>query len=167
MSAQAAADAILAAARELKQLLGSRANDTVAVREHHSHGESYHTPAAPDIVCFPQTTAEVAAIVKIAARHRLAIVPFGAGTSLEGHVNAIRGGVTIDLREMNKVSRVSVEDLDVTVEAGKLIGADHLATWASNAVVVVSSGQSSAERIHSVGEMIRLAGMRLELEGER
>ena len=118
MSAQAAADAILAAARELKQLLGSRANDTVAVREHHSHGESYHTPAAPDIVCFPQTTAEVAAIVKIAARHRLAIVPFGAGTSLEGHVNAIRGGVTIDLREMNKVSRVSVEDLDVTVEAG-------------------------------------------------
>jgi D-lactate dehydrogenase (cytochrome) len=118
MSAPAAVDAILTAARELKQLLGSRANDTVAVREHHSHGESYHTPAAPDIVCFPQTTSEVAAIVKIAATHRLAIVPFGAGTSLEGHVNAIRGGVTIDLREMNKVSRVSVEDLDVTVEAG-------------------------------------------------
>jgi D-lactate dehydrogenase (cytochrome) len=118
MSAPAAADAILTAARELKQLLGARANDTVAVREHHSHGESYHTPAAPDIVCFPQTTAEVAAIVKIAATYRLAIVPFGAGTSLEGHVNAIRGGVTIDLREMNKVSRVSVEDLDVTVEAG-------------------------------------------------
>jgi D-lactate dehydrogenase (cytochrome) len=118
MSAPAAVDAILTAARELKQLLGSRANDAVAVREHHSHGESYHTPAAPDIVCFPQTTSEVAAIVKIAATHRLAIVPFGAGTSLEGHVNAIRGGVTIDLREMNKVSRVSVEDLDVTVEAG-------------------------------------------------
>ena len=97
MSAQAAADAILAAARELKQLLGSRANDTVAVREHHSHGESYHTPAAPDIVCFPHTTDEVAAIVKIAAAHRLPIVPFGAGTSLEGHVNAIHGGVTIDL----------------------------------------------------------------------
>jgi D-lactate dehydrogenase (cytochrome) len=116
MPAPAAADAILTAARELKQLLGSRANDTVAVREHHSHGESYHTPAAPDIVCFPQTTAEVAAIVRIAATHRLAIVPFGAGTSLEGHVNAIRGGVTIDLREMNKVSRV--EDLDVTVDAG-------------------------------------------------
>jgi D-lactate dehydrogenase (cytochrome) len=118
MSAPAAAAAILSAARELKQLLGSRANDTVTVREHHSHGESYHTPAAPDIVCFPHTTDEVAAIVKIAAAHRLAIVPFGAGTSLEGHVNAIRGGVTIDLREMNKVSRVSVEDLDATVEAG-------------------------------------------------
>ena len=118
MLAPAAAAAILTAARELKQLLGSRANDTVAVREHHSHGEWYHTPAAPDIVCFPHTTAEVAAIVTIAATHRLAIVPFGAGTSLEGHVNAIRGGVTIDLREMNTVSRVSVEDLDVTVDAG-------------------------------------------------
>jgi D-lactate dehydrogenase (cytochrome) len=109
---------ILSAAPELRQLLGSRANDAAAVREHHSHGESYHTPAAPDIVCFPHTTEEVAAIVRIAAAHRLAIVPFGAGTSLEGHVNAIQGGVTIDLREMNKVVRLSVEDLDVTVEAG-------------------------------------------------
>jgi D-lactate dehydrogenase (cytochrome) len=118
MSAPAADATIVSAARELKQLLGSRANDTVTVREHHSHGESYHTPAAPDIVCFPHTTDEVAAIVRVAAAHQLAIVPFGAGTSLEGHVNAIRGGVTIDLREMNKVSRVSVEDLDATVEAG-------------------------------------------------
>src|SRR5258706_7105870 len=118
MSAPAAAAAILSAARELKQVLGSRANHTVAVREHHSHGESYHTPAPPDIVCCPHTTDDVAAIVTITAAHRLAIVPFGAGTSLEGHVNAIHGGVTIDLREMNKVSRVSVEDLDATVEAG-------------------------------------------------
>src|SRR5438045_1051216 len=118
MSASAAADTIRAASHELKQLLGARANDTAAVREHHSHGESYHTPAPPDIVCFPHTTDEVAAIVKIAAAHRLAIVPFGAGTSLEGHVNAIHGGVTIDLREMNRVVRVSADDLDVTVEAG-------------------------------------------------
>jgi D-lactate dehydrogenase (cytochrome) len=118
MSATATADAIRAASHELKQLLGARANDTAAVREHHSHGESYHTPAPPDIVCFPHTTDEAAAIMKIAAAHRLPIVPFGAGSSLEGHVNAIRGGITIDLREMNKVVRVSVEDLDVTVEAG-------------------------------------------------
>jgi D-lactate dehydrogenase (cytochrome) len=103
---------------DLKHLLGTRANDTAAVREHHSHGESYHTPAAPDVVCFPHTTDEVAAIVKIAATHRLPIVPFGAGSSLEGHVNAIHGGITIDLREMNKVVRVSVDDLDATVEAG-------------------------------------------------
>jgi D-lactate dehydrogenase (cytochrome) len=118
MSATAAADTIRAASQELKQLLGARANDTAAVREHHSHGESYHTPAPPDIVCFPHTTDEAAAIVKIAAAHRLPIVPFGAGSSLEGHVNAIRGGITIDLREMNRVVRVSVEDLDATVEAG-------------------------------------------------
>ena len=102
----------------LKQLLGARANDTAAVREHHSHGESYHTPAAPDIVCFPRTTDDVSTIVTIAAAHHLPIIPFGAGTSLEGHVNAIHGGVTIDLREMNTIVRMSVDDLDVTVEAG-------------------------------------------------
>ena len=119
MSAQAAGDTIVSAARELRGLLGSRANDAASVREHHSHGESYHTPAAPDIVCFPHT-------YRRGRRHRadqrarisLPIVPFGAGTSLEGHVNAIRGGISIDLREMNRVVRVSVEDLDATVEAG-------------------------------------------------
>ena len=118
MSTSPSAPATDAAIAELKRVLGTRANDSAAVREHHSHGESYHAPASPDIVCFPHTTEEVAAIVKVAAAHRLAIVPFGAGTSLEGHVNAIHGGVTIDLREMNKVVRVSVEDLDTTVEAG-------------------------------------------------
>ena len=118
MSAPAAADAVLSAARELRQLLGARANDAAVVRDHHSHGESYHTPAAPDVVCFPHTTDEVAAIVRIARTHRLPVVPFGAGTSLEGHVNAFSGGITIDLREMNKVVRVSVDALDATVEAG-------------------------------------------------
>jgi D-lactate dehydrogenase (cytochrome) len=113
-----AARAIDAASDELKRLLGARANDTPAVREHHSRGESYHTPAAPDIVCFPESNDEVAAIVRISARHGVPIVPFGAGTSLEGHVHAIRGGITIDLRPMNKVLRTSVEDLDATVEAG-------------------------------------------------
>ena len=102
----------------LKERLGARANDTAAVREHHSRGESYHTPAPPDVVCLPHTTDEVADIVRICGRYALAIVPFGAGTSLEGHVNAIHGGVSIDLREMNRVVRVSVDDLDATVEAG-------------------------------------------------
>src|SRR5579863_9124012 len=110
--------AIGAAIDELRQLLGARASDAAAVREQHSHGESYHTPAAPDIVCFPRTTDEVAAIVRIAAVQRLPVVPFGAGTSLEGHVHAIHGGITIDLREMNRIVRVSVDDLDATVEAG-------------------------------------------------
>jgi D-lactate dehydrogenase (cytochrome) len=111
-------DAIHAAQLELTALLGRRANDTTVVRDHHGRGESYHTPAAPDIVCFPHTTEEVAAIVVIAAKLKLPIVPFGAGTSLEGHVHAIHGGITIDMREMNQVVRVSVDDLDATVEAG-------------------------------------------------
>ncbi len=103
---------------ELRELLGARANDTPAVRDHHSHGESYHVPSPPDVVCFPRTTDEVAEILRISARFQLPVVPFGAGTSLEGHVHAIQGGISIDLREMNKIVRVSVEDLDTTVEAG-------------------------------------------------
>jgi D-lactate dehydrogenase (cytochrome) len=103
---------------ELKQLLGARASDADAVRDHHSRGESYHAPALPDIVCFPTTTDEVAGIARISARHQVPLVPFGAGTSLEGHVNAIHGGISVDLREMRRVVRVSAEDLDATVEAG-------------------------------------------------
>jgi D-lactate dehydrogenase (cytochrome) len=102
----------------LKDLLGRRASDAQSVREHHSHGESYHPAAAPDVVCLPHTTAEVQAIVAISAACQLPIVPFGAGTSLEGHVHAVRGGISIDLREMNTILRVGAEDLDATVEAG-------------------------------------------------
>src|SRR5271155_1897967 len=110
--------ALEAALAELQPLLGSRVTTSDVQREHHSHGESYHLPAAPDIVCFPQNTAEGSEILKISARHQIPVIPFGAGTSVEGHVNALRGGIAIDLREMNKVLRVSVEDCDATVEAG-------------------------------------------------
>ncbi len=103
---------------ELQSLLGSRATTAFAQREHHSHGESYHEAALPDIVCFPRTTEEVSEIMRISARHDIPVVPFGAGTSVEGQVHAIRGGITLDLREMNKIIRVSVEDCDATVEAG-------------------------------------------------
>jgi D-lactate dehydrogenase (cytochrome) len=103
---------------ELKQALGARATDAETVREHHSHGESYHAPAPPDVVCFPQSVGEVADIVRIGRRHGLPIVPFGAGTSLEGHVQALRGGITIDVRDLNRITRISVDDLDATVEAG-------------------------------------------------
>jgi D-lactate dehydrogenase (cytochrome) len=118
MSTPATERAVDTALSELKQLLGPRASDAAAVRDHHSRGESYHAPAAPDIVCFPHTTGEVASILTISARLKVPVVPFGAGTSLEGHVNAIHGGISLDLREMNRVVRVSVEDLDATVEAG-------------------------------------------------
>jgi D-lactate dehydrogenase (cytochrome) len=112
--AAATADAIAA----LKQLLGARASDAASVRDHHSRGESYHAPASPDVVCFPASTEEVAAIVRISAQYRLPVVPYGAGTSLEGHVHAIAGGISVDLREMREVLRVSAEDLDATVQAG-------------------------------------------------
>ncbi len=98
--------------------LGDRATTGHTQREHHASGESHHPPALPDIVCFPRSTAEVSEIMKISAQYHLPVIPFGAGTSVEGQVNAIHGGISIDLREMNKILRTSVEDLDVTVEAG-------------------------------------------------
>jgi D-lactate dehydrogenase (cytochrome) len=103
---------------DLAPILGDRLSASAAVREHHSHGESYHDPGVPDLVAFPVNTEEVAAIVRACNQDRVPIIPFGMGSSLEGHVNAIRGGVSIDLTRMTKVVRLSPEDLDVTVEAG-------------------------------------------------
>jgi D-lactate dehydrogenase (cytochrome) len=103
---------------ELQILLGSRVTTSTIQREHHSHGESYHSPALPDIVCFPRETREVSEIMQISARHHVPVIPFGAGTSVEGQVNAIHGGITIDLRRLNKILRTSIVDCDATVEAG-------------------------------------------------
>lgn len=103
---------------ELRAMLGSRLSTAEAIRDHHSHGESWHTPAPPDAVAFPETTAEVAAIVAACARARVPVIPFGMGSSLEGHVNAIGGGICIDMTRMTRLLRLSTDDLDVTVEAG-------------------------------------------------
>jgi D-lactate dehydrogenase (cytochrome) len=102
----------------LRAILGDRVSTAGSVREHHSHGESWHAPGLPDAVVFPASTEEVAAVVKLCTDRRVPIVPFGMGSSLEGHVNAIKGGVSIDLTRMTKVLRLSPEDLDITVEAG-------------------------------------------------
>ncbi len=110
--------AIQAAEADLRAFLADRVSSAVAVREHHSHGEDTHPPGLPDLVCFPQTTEEVSRIAKISALYRLPIVPFGAGTSLEGHIPALRGGISIDMRQMNRIVRISPEDMDATVEAG-------------------------------------------------
>jgi FAD/FMN-containing dehydrogenase len=80
------ADGLLAA---LRTVLGDRVTAAASVRDHHSRGESYHTPAAPDLVAFPHTTEETSAVVRICAERDVPIIPFGAGTSLEGHS---RGG---------------------------------------------------------------------------
>ena len=81
MSGTLSDTSVSAAVAELKRLLGPRASDAASVREHHSHGESYHTPAPPDIVCFPTTTDEVVEIVRTSARHQLPVVPFGSASA--------------------------------------------------------------------------------------
>jgi len=102
----------------LRQLLGDRLSTSASVCEQHGKDESYHTPHAPDAVAFARSTDEVAAIVGRCAEHETPVIAFGTGTSLEGHVAALRGGVCIDLSQMNQVLRVSTDDLDATVEAG-------------------------------------------------
>jgi D-lactate dehydrogenase (cytochrome) len=103
---------------DLRGVLGDRVSTGAAQREHHSHGESWHQAAEPDVVVFPASTDEVVAIVRVASTHRAPIVPFGSGSSLEGHVSAIAGGVSVDLTHMNRILRMSADDLDATVEAG-------------------------------------------------
>ncbi|HVQ62749.1 MAG TPA: FAD-linked oxidase C-terminal domain-containing protein [Burkholderiales bacterium] len=103
---------------ELRGLLGDRATASAAVREHHGKDESYFPYAPPDAVVFPESTEEVRAIVDLCRRHKTPIIPFGVGTSLEGHVLAIRGGVCVDLSRMNKVVAVHDADLDAVVQAG-------------------------------------------------
>ena len=105
-------------ARELGALLGERCSTGRAVREAHGRGESWHPVAAPDAVCFARSTEEVAAIVSACARHRVPIVPFGTGTSIEGQLAALRGGVSIDLSGMDRVLEVHAGDMDCRVEAG-------------------------------------------------
>jgi D-lactate dehydrogenase (cytochrome) len=107
-----------AAIDELRAICGDRVSTGAAVRDHHSHGESWHAPGLPDAVVFPVSTEEVSHVVSACARARVPVVPFGMGSSLEGHVNAIHGGVSIDLTRMTRLLRLSAEDLDITVEAG-------------------------------------------------
>ena len=102
----------------LRDLLGEGASTGAAVREHHSHGESHHEGVAPDAVVFPTSTAEVQAIVAACAEYRCPMTPFGAGSSLEGHVIPVHGGISVDMTRMNRIVRLNAEDLDVTVEAG-------------------------------------------------
>ena len=103
---------------ELKALLGDRVSTSAAVREHHGKDESYFPYALPDAVVFAHSTEEVRDIVNICRRHRVPMIPFGVGTSLEGHILAIHGGVSIDLSQMNRVLAVHEEDLDAVVQAG-------------------------------------------------
>ena len=108
-------DAVVAS---LQQLLGDRLSTATPVREQHGKDASHHPCMPPDAVAFAQSTGEVSEIVKICARHKVPIIPFGSGTGLEGHVAALGGGVCIDISRMNEILRVSIGDLDATVQAG-------------------------------------------------
>jgi D-lactate dehydrogenase (cytochrome) len=105
-------------ADRLAGLIGSRASVARSVLEQHGQSESYYRALPPDIVVFPETTQEVAEIVKVCASARMPIVPFGAGTSLEGNAASVAGGVCLDFARMNKVLAVHGSDLDVVVQPG-------------------------------------------------
>lgn len=116
MSAQTAVkDELL---ESLRSLLGERLSTAFAVREQHGKDVSFHEGHPPDAVAFAETTEEVAAIVRLCAEHKTPVVPFGTGTSLEGHIAALHGGVCIDLGRMNAILEVNAEDLDCRVQAG-------------------------------------------------
>lgn len=95
-----------------------RVSTTNAVREHHGRDESPYDPELPDAVVFVTTTAEVQTVVRLCAQHGVPIIPYGNGSSLEGHLLAVQGGVSIDLSGMNRVLSINAEDLTVTVEPG-------------------------------------------------
>ena len=111
-------EGIAAAIGVLKQQFGERLQTGEAHREQHTHTMSYLPGQLPDAVVFAESSSEVQTIVRICADYRVPIVPFGAGTSLEGHLNAPSGGISVDVNRMNRVLQVNAEDLDCTVEPG-------------------------------------------------
>ncbi len=112
---RAAVDKVVAA---LAAQFGNRMVTSQAVREQHANTTTWIPNQPPDAVVFPQTTADVQQVVRLCAAERVPVIPFGAGTSLEGQVNAPRGGISLDFRDMNRVLAVHAEDLDCVIEPG-------------------------------------------------
>ncbi len=108
-------DALAAA---LRARFGDRFTTTAAVREHHGRDESVYPATPPDAVVYAHSTEEVAEIVRLCREHRFPVIPYGVGSSLEGHLLAIHGGVSIDLSQMDRVLAIQAEDLTATVQAG-------------------------------------------------
>ncbi|MGD9945456.1 MAG: FAD-binding oxidoreductase, partial [Burkholderiaceae bacterium] len=103
---------------QLRERFGDRFSTAQAVRDHHGRDESPFHPIPPDAVVYAHSTDEVAQIVAWCAEHEVPVIPFGVGSSLEGHLLAVHGGLSIDLSQMNRLLAVNPEDLTVTVQAG-------------------------------------------------
>jgi D-lactate dehydrogenase (cytochrome) len=103
---------------ELKSVFGDRLSTSMAMREHHGRDESSYDPMLPDAVVFAHTSEEVAAAVRLCNQYGFPIIAYGTGTSLEGHILALQGGLSIDLSQMNQIVALNPEDLTVTVQAG-------------------------------------------------
>ncbi len=103
---------------DLRGRFGDRFTVSPAVCAHHGKDESSLPAAPPDAVVFAQTTEEVAAVAALCHAHRIPLIPYGTGTSLEGHLHAVRGGICVDLSQMNRIVAIRPEDLDATVGAG-------------------------------------------------
>ncbi|MDE0941299.1 MAG: FAD-binding protein [Alphaproteobacteria bacterium] len=115
---RASVETTLGVIDELRALLGDRLSTADAVRDSHGHDESWHPTEAPDAVAFAASTEEVSAIMRICHAAGVPVIPYGAGTSVEGHIQAALGGVCIDVGGMNQVLEVHAEDLDCTVQPG-------------------------------------------------
>ena len=102
----------------LTQRFGDRISTNNSVREQHSHTTTYIPSQLPDAVVFPESAEEIKTVVQVCAEHKVPVIPFGTGSSLEGHVNAPFGGISIDVMKMNRVIEINQEDLDCTVEPG-------------------------------------------------
>ena len=102
----------------LKARFGERCSTALVVREQHGRDESSFAAPPPAAVVFAESTADIADAVKLAARHKVPVIPFGIGSSLEGHLLAVQGGISVDVSRMNKVLSINAEDLTVTVQPG-------------------------------------------------
>ncbi len=119
MAAETAIAATLSSVMEpIRALIGDRLSTSLPIREQHGKDQTHNAGATPDAVVFPESTEEVQAIVRLCAEQAVPVIPYGTGTSLEGHITALKGGVTLDLSGMNQMLEVNPEDLDCRVQAG-------------------------------------------------
>ena len=109
---------IIRAIESAKALLGERLSTALVVREHHGKDLTWNAGAAPDAVAFVRSTDEVQKLVQICAAEKCPVIPYGAGTSLEGHFTAVHGGICIDLSQMNEILEINAADMDARVQAG-------------------------------------------------